>query len=164
MGILIIGVMIVKWIPDDIEMYFAEKEYVDTAVIPLIPLSFGEDMKQNSSMAEYITLAAGLLERQFTGRILLLPPFTYLAGNVRENRISELLNWTAGLKDNHFSHIYFLTSDSEWKECEDRLEETLVWIPAVSLERFDDSQKKSIIDNQVKQLLSFFTRKWHQNL
>lgn len=153
-----------KWVPENIEMYLAEKEYVDTAVIPLIPLSFGEDMKLSSSMAEFITLASGLLERQFTGRILLLPPFTYLTGNVSENRISELLKWTTGLKDNHFSHIYFLTSDSEWKDCEDKLEGTVVWIPAVSLGGFDDLQKKAIIDNQVKQLLSFITRKWHQNL
>jgi hypothetical protein len=154
----------VKWIPQDIEMYLAEKEYVDTAVIPLIPLSFGEDMKLTASMAEYITLAAALLERQFTGRILLLPPFTYLTGNGHENnRMNELVNWTASLKETKFSHIFFLTADSEWKDFEEKLEGTLVWIPAIPLENLEDPQKKSIIDNQVKQLLTLFTRKWHQN-
>ncbi len=151
-----------KWIPQDIEMYIAEKEYVDTAVIPLLPVSFGDDMKQTASMAEFITLIAALLERQFTGRILLLPPFTYLAQDNREVRMDELLRWTAGLKENNFSHIYFLTADSEWKDYEKRLKETLIWIPSISLENLEGSQSKSIIDSQVKQLLTLFTRKWHQ--
>ena len=37
-----------KWIPQDIETYLNAKEYVDTAVIPLFSISFGDDMKQSA--------------------------------------------------------------------------------------------------------------------
>ena len=67
------------------------KEYVDTAVIPLIPVSFGDENETSAaSMSEFITLLSTLLERQFTGRILLLPPFTYLTEDDYENRLSDL--------------------------------------------------------------------------
>lgn len=150
-----------KWIPQDIESYLKVKEFVDTAVIPLIPLSFGEDMKQAVSMSEFITLTGVLLEKQFAGRILLLPPFTYLTADNDEKKWQELLRWTEVLKSKGFNHIFFLTSDSEWKMNEERLNNSLVWIPAIPLENFEESQKYTIIDHQVSQITRFITRKWN---
>jgi hypothetical protein len=152
-----------KWIPQDIDQYLKVQEYIDTAVIPLIPVAFGEKMKQAASMSEFITLLSTLLERQFTGRILLLPPFTYLTEDDYENRLSELESWISCLKKNQLKHIFLLTCDSEWKMHEEKLTESLIWIPALPLEDLENSQKISIIDSQVKQLLAIFLRKWHEN-
>lgn len=149
-----------KWIPQDIELYLKSKEYIDTAVIPLIPITFGEDMKHAASMAEFINLASALLERQFTGRILLLPPFTYLSVEDQEKKLADLGAWVSALKDNQIKHIFFLTSDSEWKMHDQNLE-SLIWIPALPLENLEDSQKKPLVDSQVKQILTLFTKKWH---
>lgn len=144
-------------------MYLKAKEYIDTAVIPLIPLSFEEDMKQAAVMSEFITLIATLLERQVTGRILLLPPFVYLTTDHYEKRVTDLQTWTTALKSNQLNHIFFLTSDTAWKKDEGRLNEILVWIPALSLDNFQESQKFSIVDSQVSQILSLFTKEWHKN-
>lgn len=151
-----------KWISHDIEQYLKAQEYIDTAVIPLIPVAFGMEMKQAASMSEFITLVTTLLERQFTGRILLLPPFTYLK-NHDETRVNELENWVSVLEKNQLKHIFFITSDSEWKAQENNFKDLLIWIPAIPLENLEDSQKFSIVESQVKQLCDIFSRKWKKN-
>lgn len=152
-----------KWIPHDIELYLKAKEYIDTAVIPLIPVSFGEEMKQAASMSEFITLITTLLERQFTGRILLLPPFTYLKNSSHGKSLSELELWVSTLKNNHLNHIFLLTCDSEWKMHEEQLHDHLIWIEAISFDNLENSQKISIINSQVKQIQAIFTQKWLKN-
>lgn len=88
-----------KWVSKDIETYFSAKEYVDTAVIPLISLSFGNEIKESASNAEFITLLTNYLEKQFTGRLLLFPPFTYIKNNDPIEVLSELKNWKRTLKE-----------------------------------------------------------------
>lgn len=149
-----------KWIPKDIEVYLKSKEYVDTAAIPLIPISFGEDMKQTASMAEFMTLLSSLLERQFAGRLLLLPPYTYIKTDDFESLLNKLEFWVQEVKNSHFKHIFFITCDSEWKLHEDKVTESLIWIPALPLENLENSQKISVVDRQIHQLLSLFTGKW----
>ncbi|MEH7254850.1 YpiF family protein [Neobacillus niacini] len=153
-----------KWVSKDIETYFSAKEYVDTAVIPIFSLSFGNEMKQSASNAEFITLITNYLERQFTGRLLLLPPFTYIKNNDPVEVLSELKNWEENIEGNEFKHIFYITSESDWKMVENQLAGSLIWLPALPLEHLNDSQKISMIESQVKQLLNLFTQKWQENL
>jgi hypothetical protein len=150
-----------KWIPHDIEQYQKAQEYIDTAVIPLIPVAFGMEMKQAASMSEFATLVSTLLERRFTGRILLLPPFTYLKDH--ETKYDELEKWTSELEKNQLKHAFFITCDSEWKAQENKFKDLLIWIPAIPLENLEDSQKFSIVESQVQQLSDIFSRKWKEN-
>ncbi|XJZ26035.1 YpiF family protein [Bacillota bacterium Lsc_1132] len=152
-----------KWVAKDIKMYMKAKEYIDTAVIPLLPVSFGQDMKETASMTEFITLLSALLERQFTGRILLLPPFTYLKADENEQAVSELKNWTETVKYSGFKHVFYLTSESRWKMLEDDLDGSLLWVPALPIDQLEDFQKWSIMESQAGQLFNFFTRKWQDN-
>lgn len=153
----------VKWVPQDVEMYLKAKEFVDTAVIPLIPLSFGDDMKQAAAMSEFTVLTASFLERQFAGRMLLLPSFTYLTTDDHEKRLKNLQAWICALKNNQMSHIFFLTSDSEWKMLEEEIKETLIWFPVLLLENLEYSQKLTIIESQATQILTLFTGKWQKS-
>lgn len=152
-----------KWIPKDIEQYIKAQEYIDTAVIPLISVAFGESMIQSAAKSEFITLLTTLLERQFTGRILLLPPFTYIKEESLEKNLNQLESWISAVNQNRTKHIFLLTCDSEWKMHEDKLKDSLIWLPALTLENLEDSQKVSLIDSQVKQLLALFTQKWQEN-
>lgn len=153
-----------KWVSKDIETYLTAKEYVDTAVIPLYTVSFGNDLKQSASSAEFITLLTNYLERQFTGRLLLVPPFTYLKNDNPEDIIQQLKKWEDNIEKNEFKHIFYITSESDWKMYENQLSGSLIWLPALPLEHLSDSQKVSMIESQVKQLLGLFTQKWHENL
>lgn len=152
-----------KWLSHDIEQYQKAQEYIDTAVIPLVPVAFGTEMKQAASMSEFITLVTTLLERQFTGRILLLPPFTYLKDH-DETRVDELENWISGLEKNQLRHIFLITCDSDWKAQENKFKDLLIWIPAIPLGNLEDLQKFSIIESQVQQLSDIFSRKWKENV
>ncbi|MEH7276791.1 YpiF family protein [Neobacillus vireti] len=153
-----------KWVSKDVETYLTAKEYVDTAVIPLISVSFGNEMKQSASSTEFITLLTNYLERQFTGRLMLFPPFTFLKSDDLEDVFGKLKNWEANIEKNDFKYIFYITSDSDWKKYEKKLTGPLIWLPSLPLEHLNDSQKVSMIESQVKQLLSLFTQKWHENL
>ena len=151
-----------KWTAKDIEIYIKEKAFIDTVMIPLLPVSFGEDIKENASQSEFITLLATLLEKQFAGRVLLAPPFTYLQADGTEAAASSLEKWARNIKDNAISHIYYLTSDSRWKLIEHHLKGMLLWVPALPIEQFSHSQNWTIVENQANQLVDFFIKKWHE--
>jgi hypothetical protein len=152
-----------KWVSKDIETYLAAKEYVDTAVIPLVSVSFGNEMMQSASSAEFITLLTSYLERQFTGRLLLLPPFTYFKSDHPEDIVLQMKKWEENIEKNEFKHIFYITSESDWKLHEKDLTGSLIWLPSLPLEHLNDQQKISLIESQVKQLLSLFTQKWQEN-
>lgn len=152
-----------KWVSQDVEMYLNAKEYVDTAVIPLLPVSFDSDIKQTTSMSEFISLLTMQLERQFKGRILLLPGYPYIKQTVEDKLVTDMRTWEDELISRGFKHVFYVTSDSSWKTREKQLEGSLIWLPSLPLEHMDENYKVSIIEDQVKQLLSLFIQKWHEN-
>lgn len=149
-----------KWVAADVEMYQKAAEYVDTAIVPLLPVSFGEDMKQNASMAEFTGILTSQLEKQFRGRIFLLPDFVYIKED--EGSLDALKNWENSLLDKQFNHIFYVTSDSRWRQREKDLKGNVLWMPSLSMDQMQDQQKVAIVDDQVKQLLSLFTEKWDE--
>ena len=66
-----------KWIVKDVEQFEQAREYVDTGVIPLLSISTAKKMKMVVEQ-EFIELLSMELEREYKGRVLLLPAFTYL--------------------------------------------------------------------------------------
>jgi hypothetical protein len=149
-----------KWVASDIEMYQKAAEYVDTAIIPLLPVSFDEDMKQSASMAEFIGILTAQLEKQFKGRIFLMPGLVYVKG--APGSLEMLQDWENTLLDKQFKHVFFVTSDINWRQYENQVSGTVLWLPSLPLEHMQEQQKVSIVEDQVKQLLSIFTEKWKQ--
>ncbi|MCA1039816.1 YpiF family protein [Bacillus infantis] len=150
-----------KWIPQDIEMYLKSKEYVDTAVIPLLPVTFTEDMKQAASMAEFVTLLSYQMERQFKGRLMMLPGFSYLKSDSGlYEHLGELKKWESAVLESGFKHVFYLTSDSGWKMAEGELGGSLLWLPSLPLEHMDDTYRNSVLEDQVKQLMNLLVQKW----
>lgn len=149
-----------KWVAKDLDMYLGAKEYVDTIVLPLLPVSFGTDMKQTASMTEFVTLLSVQLERQFKGRLLMLPGFSYIKNDSEEKLIENVKNWEAEFQNQEFKHIFYITSDSDWKSREDKLSGTVIWLPFIPLEQMDEQYRHSILEDQVKQMLNLFIKKW----
>ncbi|OCA90921.1 hypothetical protein A8F94_03370 [Bacillus sp. FJAT-27225] len=153
-----------KWLPVDISQYMNAKEYIDTAIIPLIQIGLGDKMPQSATMSEFIgTLSAGL-ERQFAGRTLLLPAFTYLHNETKEELANRLKGWETALQGEGIRHIFLVTSDQSWLQNNDSLSGSLLWLPALPLSSMDDQQKRSLINEQVKQLAELFTTKWREEI
>jgi Protein of unknown function (DUF2487) len=151
-----------NWNVKDIEVFETEKEYIDTAVIPIIPIDFKKEIKSSAAQSEFISLLTFHLERQFKGRMIITPPFTYLMGK-SEGKIGELQEWESSMKESGVKHVFFLTSDSEWKKSEQALKDQLIWIPSIPLDHLDEQYKHSIMEDQVKQLLNVIVQKWQKN-
>ncbi|MFE4707445.1 YpiF family protein [Peribacillus simplex] len=147
-----------KWTAKDLDMYMQSKEYVDTVLIPLVPLSFKGQMKQSGSMNEFLTILSLEIEKQMKGRILLLPTFHYISDEM--DKVERLKRWANEVKENDFEHVFFLTSDFEWKKEERELENNLVWIPAIPLDGLENEQAREMINQQVLQILDIFSYNW----
>lgn len=152
-----------NWNVKDIEVFEAEKAYIDTAVIPVIPVDFGKDIRVSAAQSEFINLLTLHLERQFKGRMMMTPSFTYRMSSLMESEISRLSQWAEELSNSGVKHIFFLTSDSGWKKVEDQLGDRLIWVPSIPLENLDEQYKHSIMEDQVKQLLNVIVQKWQKN-
>lgn len=150
-----------KWTCQDVDMYNQAKEYIDTALLPLIPIAFGEEMEQSASMAEYSSLLASQLERQFTGRIVLLPAFTYMESENTDEASSRLKSWEESLLGEGFKHIFLLTCDENWRLRDNGLLGSLIWMPLLPLGGMEEQQKVMLINGQIKQLMKLFTAKWN---
>jgi len=148
-----------KWTPADIEKFEKSPEYVDTAVVPLFPVSFANGMKETAAMTEFTSLLTSQLERQLQGRILLVPGFSYLKSS-RLPALEQLKEWETDMLDKQFNHVFYVTSDSDWKQDEAKLQGTLLWIPSLPLQHMDEKAKQSVMEDQIRQLMNLFIQKW----
>ncbi|MCA0172067.1 YpiF family protein [Bacillus sp. RAR_GA_16] len=153
-----------KWTESDIALFEKEKEYVDTAVLPLVPISMTNSMKTTVSMGEYISIISSELERQLKGRLLLLPAFTYLSSEGQAITTNRLKKVEEELTLGGIQHIITLTADVNWKQVEDQVSSALLWMPAIPLEHMDEQYKMETVSAQVKQVLQFVTNTWQSNI
>lgn len=144
------------FIGKEMDQYLSQQDYVDTAVVPLLQLDLSTaGMKPSAGASEYLQTLAALLEKQFKGRILLFPPVSY-AKIANRQRIADELS--EELQQTKFKHVFYLTTDSEWRTI-DSLKNVL-WLPAIPIEDMDQSFKKSVMEDQLRQVLPLFTKEW----
>ena len=151
-----------RWIGEDIESYVNQKEYIDTIILPLYPISFTSSIETTVEMTEYISFITVLLEKQFKGRLLLLPGYSYLKNLEGEMPVEDLLKWEEEIMNSGSKHLFYLTCDSEWKKVENSLQGSLIWVPTTSIHKMDAKQRNTHLEDQIKQLSSVFTEKWHR--
>lgn len=146
-----------KWNVKDLEMFEQAKEYVDTAIVPLMPIAFTEKSKELSSMREFLSILSMELERTFKGRIFLVPAYHYIHED--KFKLTALKHWEIHLHK-EFKHVIFLTSDHEWKQDESELVASLIWIPSIPLELLEMDQARELIKKQCEQMIDIITKKW----
>ncbi len=149
-----------KWLSKEIDVFLSAKQYIDTILLTLVPISFHENMKETVSMGEFSSVLTAEIERQLHGRTLVIPPFAYLKSESQDEKLKKLGQWTGELRKNGFRHIFMFTSDSQWKAIEELLDGTLIWIPAIPLEHMDEKFRREILDEQTKQVLQIVTNQW----
>lgn len=149
-----------KWNSQDVDIFLKSKEYVDTAVLPLFPVTFNHDIKQAALMTEFINLLSVPLEKQFKGRILLFPGFSYLQSSETDKLLADLKLWENQLIENGFKYVFYLTSDTIWNQFQEKLSGSVIWLPSIPLETMDETAKMAVLESQVKQMINLFTQKW----
>ncbi|MED1740959.1 YpiF family protein [Bacillus swezeyi] len=146
-----------KWNTQDADVYLNAKEYIDTAVIPLISVQLGDQFKSAVSKGEFTSILAEELERQLKGRVYLFPPYTYLQAD--EKSVKDIADLKE-MSEKHFRHTVFLTTDEQWKQVL-KDEQKLLWIPAIPLEHMKDSLKQKLLEDQIEQILNILLQYWN---
>lgn len=149
-----------KWTAYDVSMYEKEKQYIDTAVLPLLPLTFSERAKLVAADGEFMQLITNEIERQLKGRLFLLPSFTYFLSETLDACVERLNDWTRELKEAGMSHVFYVTTDQKWKEAKQELSGALFFLPSVPFEHMDESYKQQIVHEQTSKLLNAFISWW----
>lgn len=136
-----------------------EKEYIDTAIFPLLPIAFGEQMKRAAEQGEFISLLVLHLEKQFKGRMFVFPPITYL-----DDASGEIINiWGENAKKAGFKHVFYVTSDNNWKIVNNISKGTIIHVPSIPLEHLDESYKHEMMAEQTKKIMSKIIDEWQNN-
>ncbi|CAM5181524.1 hypothetical protein UACE39S_04860 [Ureibacillus acetophenoni] len=143
----------------DVSQFQSQKDFIDTVIIPLLSVNLKENMiKQSSSQTQYLMSLTAFIEQQFKGRIMLMPPFTYL--EQFKNTIS-LSSIKEAFQNAGFKHVLFITSDHSWTSLEEDVD--VIWLPSIPLESMDQSVKKTILEDQLKHVIPILTSKWSQS-
>ncbi|MFC0297899.1 YpiF family protein [Geobacillus jurassicus] len=149
-----------KWTGEDVAIYERERDYIDTALLPLLPVAFGQGTRRLASGGELVQLIAAEVERQLRGRVFLLPPFVYFADEPRAQLVERLSDWTSRLEREGMRQVFYVTCDRAWQE---EGEASRVWlIPAVPLESMEESYKHELVREQAAELLRFLVGRWAQ--
>ncbi|AMM89374.1 hypothetical protein UP15_10440 [Bacillus pumilus] len=145
-----------KFQAEDADLFLQSKDYIDTAIIPLVGIDVSH-IKQTVSLGEFTMLVAEDLERQLKGRVFLFPPHTYLEVNNRKQE--DILAVKQSLQE-HFQHVVFITSDNKWKEQLEVIESAFI-LQSVPLEHLKVNLKQKVIQDSVEQILNFLLQKWN---
>ncbi|KJF47844.1 MULTISPECIES: YpiF family protein [Bacillus] len=145
-----------KFQAEDADLFLQSKDYIDTAIIPLVGIN-ASHIKQTVSLGEFTMLVAEDLERQLKGRVFLFPPHTYLEVNNRKQE--DILALKQSLQE-HFQHVVFITSDNKWKE-QIEVSESAFILQSVPLEHLKVNLKQKVIQDSVEQILNFLLQKWN---
>jgi len=146
----------VNWEAKSLDTIMEQKEYIDTALIPLLLIEGSpEGMKQSASASEFLMNLTPFIEKQFKGRIVQFPPFSYTPGSDR-NRLA--LEWKSELEKMTFKHYIFLTTDRGWTD-EGILPEA-IHIPSIPLEHMDKQVKTTVLQDQLRQLIPLLSKRW----
>jgi len=144
----------------DVEQFLGQKDFIDTAIVPLLSLDFASDkVKQSSSAAEFLMALTAFVEQQFKGRLMVLPPFTYIANEKQEELPTTI---SESLINAGFKHVFFMTCDAGWTSHKEQL--NIIWLPSIPLESMDKSVKKTILEDQLRQVIPILSAKWAQTV
>lgn len=151
-----------KWNQSDLNKYISAKEYIDTLLIPLIPYQISDDgkMEKHAQQGELLSIFTTELERDLTGRTMLLPNYYYLSTQEKETEIERLNYFIADAKEQPFEHVFIITSDSAWKKHEKDLDADVLWWPGIKSADMQSKELRLLIHDQVEQFSELIRSYW----
>jgi hypothetical protein len=151
-----------KWNSKDLQQYISAKEYVDTIIMPLIPFSMSRDadLEKGAFQSEVLSIFAKEIEKELTGRIMLIPDYYYLKSADKEAETERINQWNADVQSQPFTNTFFLTFDASWKKNEQELNGHLLWLPAIQSGNLHSTEMHTIIRDQVKQISELIRAYW----
>ncbi|GGC87373.1 hypothetical protein GCM10007216_17600 [Thalassobacillus devorans] len=150
-----------KWNQHDISQYVEAKEYIDTLIVPLIPFGAKKDeqMKTQAFQKELLTMFVNEIEKEYKGRIVLLPEYYYLSGKVNEET-ARLNHWVEEFTELPFEHVFLFTFDVNWRKASKDVDGEVIWLPGLQSGNLQSSEAQSFIKEQVSQIAEMIRSYW----
>ena len=143
--------------PNDVSQFLSNKQFIDTAVIPLVSVSFDEETaRRNASAAQFLMSLTNFIEQQFKGRLMLTTPFTYFES---QHEMISINTITEHMKLAGFQHIFFITCDNFWVKCNNSKD--IIWLPSIPLESMDVGVKQRVLEDQLSLIITRFSASWN---
>lgn len=144
------------WNGNDLNVFLNQKEYIDTAIVPLTKLDgSAEGINQSASSTEFLLSLTNFIEQQFKGRIVMMPPTLYTAAMPCEILLENI---DQELHKAGFKYIFYITSDHYWTTLQELY--NIIWLPSIPLESMDQKLKNSVLSDQLRQIIPIFSQKW----
>lgn len=151
-----------KWLQEDLGKYVSAKEYIDTAIIPVLAFQFSDDtaLEKDAFYREVLSIYANEIEKELSGRIMLTPTYTYVKTADLTNEIYRLHAWIHEISTQPFKEIFILTLDPSWKKIEKEIEGNLLWLPGMNPTDLKSPEAVKLIRNQVEQISDLIRSYW----
>lgn len=153
-----------KWSNYGVKQYIAAKEYIDTAVIPLVPIGIDQEENLEKSTLQHETMQffSSELEKELTGRLIMTPIYTYLMKKDLNMEAERLETWLESLESTGFKHIFLLTFDPLWRKQDKHLPAELIWMPCADGREMSASEFRQSIRSQVRDVMDLMMAAWEE--
>lgn len=146
-----------KWDLSEVDKYEEMKEYIDTALIPLLSIGMGEQLRLRLANASWLTGLVQIAEEQLVGRVMLFPPLSYVHEESEEVLSTLIQKQDIYLRQQGFKYVIFVTNDSSVGE---NLELEKLYIEALTSENLDFTKNTLIKEGYdlVPKITSFWKK------
>lgn len=151
------------WNMDDLELFHKEKDYIDTVILPFVPIEWGSDMGRTVQEGRFSLILGEETEHQLKGRVILSPPFTYLKSQSLDDKIAQFHHWIREIRKDSIKFIVCITSDPSWHSFFQDINESglvNVWLPAVPFDHLNSTHQQDYLDENVGQIIKKMTHAW----
>ncbi|RXK19273.1 DUF2487 family protein [Macrococcus sp. DPC7161] len=137
---------------EDIKTLHLEKDYIDTAIVPVIEVDYTNNYLKIADELEMLQVVLMNLEAQFKGRLLLLPTIQQLKGQTPVHEVIE-----TQLRSFGFKTILFVGPNHT-------ISENIHFqkINIMPLSSMDDSMKQEFVQENVKLLMKSIIFEWNR--
>jgi len=151
-----------RWKSTDIKKYIEAKEYIDTAVVPLIPFEMSNDteIEKSSFQSEVLSIITNEMEKELTGRILLMPSYFYLKSIDMQSESKRLNLFVEAIMQQPLQNVFLITFDPSWKKIEKEVSGTLIWTPVIQNGDLHSKEMHTMIQSQVQQIRELIRSYW----
>ncbi|WP_026906550.1 DUF2487 family protein [Paucisalibacillus globulus] len=151
-----------QWTKRDMGVYVGSKEFIDTAIIPILPFQLSQEsnLSKSTSKREVLSIFATEIEKELSGRVLLIPNYYYLEYGDKLEEAKRLNSWNEEIQKQPFEHVFILTFDSGWKRFEKDLQANLLWVPGFQADDPNSDEMRQMIRGQVSDVVELIRSYW----
>ncbi len=135
----------------DLKTLQDQLEYIDTAIIPVVPVDYSKhlmDIADHYEMIQYVTMG---VEQQFKGRLLVVPPIQLI------DDIKILDTIESQLQTFGFKNLVFVIPQKFNLE-----KENVYKINILPLETLDHEMKQEFVQENIKSLMKSIIILWNK--